>query len=113
MAAGGMDSADERDQRIGRKEHDAEVARVVEARLQIGEELMVRQRVALVDAHEALHRPVHDDSGGSTTRRCWQMQNAAGTTSHSYQAGRPTCRAQYQIAARPITVISTTCAQPE
>ena len=40
------------------------------------------------------------------------LVNAAGTTSHSTQLGLWMWRAQYQIVARPIAAMTTTCASP-
>ncbi len=39
--------------------------------------------------------------------------NASGMTRYSYQAGAVSWRAQYQIAAAPISAIRATCTQPE
>ena len=53
----------EDDQRIGRKHGDAPILVVAEAHLVVGEELVVIERVALVDRAQALDvdRPVHDE----------------------------------------------------
>jgi hypothetical protein len=55
---------DEDDERIGREHGDAPVLVVAEAHLLVGEELVVVERVPLVDRPEALdvHRPVHDEA---------------------------------------------------
>ena len=78
----------------------------------MGEELVMRQSVALVDAHEALDRPVHDvavdpplEHVGDAERERDDQELVPG--------GRVTCRAQYQIADRPSAAISATCAQPK
>ncbi len=62
---GGRDRhQDEDDQRIGRKHGDAPVLVVAEAHLVVGEELVVVERVALIDRAQPfdVHRPVHDVS---------------------------------------------------
>ena len=53
---------DEHDQRVRREHGDAPVLRVAEAHLLVGEELMVIERVPLVDGAQALDvdGPVHD-----------------------------------------------------
>src|SRR5579883_436362 len=47
---------------VGRKEGDAEVALRVEERLEMGEELVMGERMAPIDAHEALDRTMHDEA---------------------------------------------------
>src|SRR5262249_22938118 len=53
---------DEYDQRIGREYGHAPILVVAKAHFLVGEELMVVERVALIDRAQALdvHRPVHD-----------------------------------------------------
>ena len=50
----------EGDQRVGREEHDPVVSGGVVIRRFLGEELVMRQGVAVVDAHQAGTRAVHD-----------------------------------------------------
>ena len=49
----------ERNQRVRRKEHDPIVAGGIVIRRFLGEELMMRQRVPVIDPHQARARPVH------------------------------------------------------
>ena len=85
--AGGIDIMVKVDQRIGRKEGHAPVVMVGEAHFLFGEELVMHQRVAVIDRAKCrdLRRTVHDDSGESTTRRNWHNRNVTGTISHSHQ----------------------------